>query len=64
MDPPYRKDMGQAALAAALAGGWLARKAFVVWEEAQPMQAPEGFNVQDQRRYGDTYITLMSKNHP
>jgi 16S rRNA (guanine966-N2)-methyltransferase len=64
MDPPYRKDMGQAALAAAVAGGWLARDAFVVWEEAQPMQAPEGFTLQDQRRYGDTYITLMSKNRP
>ena len=64
MDPPYRKDMGQAALVAALSGGWLAHKAFVVWEEAQPMQAPEGFTLQDQRRYGDTHITLMSKNRP
>jgi 16S rRNA (guanine966-N2)-methyltransferase len=62
MDPPYRKDMGDTALAAADSGGWLAPGAFIVWEEAQPMTAPAGFDLQDQRRYGDTWITLMSKH--
>lgn len=61
LDPPYRKDMGETALAAAEAGGWLAPGAFIVWEEAQSMSAPEGFEVTDERRYGDTHVTLMSR---
>ncbi|MEM9576376.1 MAG: 16S rRNA (guanine(966)-N(2))-methyltransferase RsmD [Pseudomonadota bacterium] len=62
IDPPYRKDMGSAALEAAHAGGWLAKEAFIVWEEAYPMAAPTGFEVVDNRKYGDTHITLLSKS--
>ncbi len=62
MDPPYRKDFGSAALAAADTGGWLARAAFVVWEEAHAVPAPDGFTLHDTRPYGDTHITLLSKN--
>ncbi len=62
LDPPYGKDLGQRALAQAGAAGWLAQDAFVVWEEAGPMQAPEGFTPVDQRKYGDSWITLLSKN--
>lgn len=62
LDPPYRKAMGEAALATAEAGGWLARDAFVVWEEAIPMPVPDGFDLVDRRKYGDTHITLMSKS--
>lgn len=61
LDPPYGKDLGAKALAVAEAGGWLAPDAFVVWEEAQPMLAPQGFTPVDQRRYGDTHVTLVSK---
>ncbi|WP_300059129.1 16S rRNA (guanine(966)-N(2))-methyltransferase RsmD [uncultured Roseobacter sp.] len=61
LDPPYGKALGEKALAVAEAGGWLAPAAFVVWEEAQPMAAPESFALVDQRRYGDTHITLLSK---
>ena len=60
LDPPYRMGFGAKAVASAIDGGWLARKAFIVWEEATPMEAPEGFAVVDARRYGDTHITLMS----
>ena len=62
LDPPYRKAMGEAALATADAGGWLSREAFVVWEEATPMPVPNGFDLVDRRKYGDTHITLMSKS--
>ncbi|WP_238364847.1 16S rRNA (guanine(966)-N(2))-methyltransferase RsmD [Mesobacterium pallidum] len=60
LDPPYGKAMGQAALAAATAGGWLAPEALVVWEESTPQQAPEGFTPLDTRRFGDTHVTFLS----
>ncbi|GAA6201816.1 16S rRNA (guanine(966)-N(2))-methyltransferase RsmD [Aquicoccus sp. SU-CL01552] len=59
LDPPYGKGMGQKALAAALAGGWLAPGALVVWEENAPMEPPEGFSLLDRRRYGETHVTLL-----
>ena len=61
LDPPYGKDLGGKALAAAATGGWLSPEAFVVWEEARQMPAPDGFAPVDHRRYGDTHITLLSK---
>ncbi|MDA7965853.1 16S rRNA (guanine(966)-N(2))-methyltransferase RsmD [Ruegeria sp.] len=64
LDPPYGKALGQKALAAAIAGGWLADNALVVWEENAPMQAPEGFTLQDSRKYGDTHISLMWRGNP
>lgn len=59
LDPPYGKGLGQKALAAAVAGGWIADEALVVWEESTAMTAPEGFALHDSRKYGDTFITLM-----
>ncbi|KIN65470.1 Methyltransferase [Sulfitobacter noctilucae] len=59
LDPPYGKGMGQVALASALAGGWLAPAATVVWEEAAPMLPPKGFERIDKRKYGDTHVTLL-----
>lgn len=59
LDPPYGKGLGQQALAAARAGGWLAPGALIVWEESAPMQAPDGFRMQDSRSYGDTHVTLL-----
>ncbi|MEX0317971.1 MAG: 16S rRNA (guanine(966)-N(2))-methyltransferase RsmD [Ruegeria sp.] len=59
LDPPYGKGLGQKALAAAVAGGWVAEDALVVWEESTPMAAPEGFELHDTRKYGDTHISLM-----
>lgn len=60
LDPPYGKGMGQRALSAARAGGWLAQGAVVVWEERTAMHAPEGFSRTDKRKYGDTHVTLLS----
>ena len=48
-----------AALAALAPGGWLAPGALIVWEEAPPPQPPDGFTLLDQRRYGDTIVTLL-----
>lgn len=59
LDPPYGKGMGEKALAAAQAGGWLAKDAMIVWEENAPMNAPEGFSRIDKRKYGDTHVTLL-----
>ena len=59
LDPPYGKSMGQKALAATTAGGWLTQDAMIVWEENTPMQAPPGFTRLDTRKYGDTHVTLL-----
>lgn len=64
MDPPYHKDLGAVALSVAQSGGWLSRHAFVVWEEAYPMDPPDGFYLIDRRKYGDTHVTLLSKSAP
>ncbi|MBN8185516.1 16S rRNA (guanine(966)-N(2))-methyltransferase RsmD [Salipiger thiooxidans] len=59
LDPPYGKALGDKALAAARDGGWLAPGALVVWEEKGPQLAPEGFTPLEDRRYGDTHVTLL-----
>jgi 16S rRNA (guanine966-N2)-methyltransferase len=59
MDPPYGKGLGEAALASAVAGGWLAPGAMVVWEEGVAPAVPPGFTQLDQRRYGETVVTLV-----
>ncbi|WP_334064798.1 16S rRNA (guanine(966)-N(2))-methyltransferase RsmD [Limimaricola cinnabarinus] len=62
LDPPYGKGLGARALASALAGGWIAPGALIVWEESAPQPAPEGFSPLDTRRYGDTHVTLMERD--
>ena len=59
LDPPYGRDLGQGALASALGGGWLAPGAMIVWEEAAPQPAPPGFTALDQRRHGQSWVTLL-----
>ena len=59
LDPPYGQGLGVKALASAKAQGWLAPKAMIVWEESAAQIAPLGFDTLDQRRYGDTWITLL-----
>ena len=57
-DPPYGKAMGEAALNAALVGGWIAPGALIVWEEGAAPTLPEGVTLEDQRKYGDTLVTI------
>jgi 16S rRNA (guanine966-N2)-methyltransferase len=59
LDPPYGKDLGEKALVAARKGGWLAPGGMVVWEEGVVPTVPAGFALTDQRKYGDTIVTLL-----
>lgn len=59
LDPPYGKALGERALASCQAGGWLAPGALVVWEESTAPEVPAGFDLIDQRKYGETLITLL-----
>lgn len=59
LDPPYGRRLGEAALTAAITGGWVAPGAVVVWEESTAPVLPTGFSQLDQRRYGDTLITIL-----
>jgi 16S rRNA (guanine966-N2)-methyltransferase len=59
LDPPYGKGLGREALASALAGGWLAPGALVVWEEAGPQMPLPGTTLLDRRSYGGTVVTLL-----
>ncbi len=59
LDPPYGRALGEAALDAAISGGWLAKAAVIVWEESAAVIPPPGCAQLDRRRYGDTQITLL-----
>jgi 16S rRNA (guanine966-N2)-methyltransferase len=58
VDPPYGRGLGEKALASALAGGWIAPGALVVWEEGVSHAPPPGLTELDRRRYGDTMIAI------
>ncbi len=58
LDPPYGKSLGAAAIAVAQKQGWIAPEALIVLEDSKP-QAVAGYEVLDQRRYGDTHIALL-----
>lgn len=59
MDPPYGKGLGELALTAARNAGWLANDALIIWEENSPQHAPDGYVLHDQRKYGDTWISIL-----
>jgi 16S rRNA (guanine966-N2)-methyltransferase len=58
LDPPYGQALGERAIASALAGGWIAPGAMIVWEESRPPLVPAPLAQIDQRRYGDSIVTL------
>ncbi len=62
LDPPYGRGLGERALAAALAGGWIAPGALIVWEESAPITPPAGLTLLDSRRYGDTMISILRRD--
>ena len=59
-DPPYGKDLGSAALASAMAGGWLAPGGLAVIEEAgdAAIVLPEGLALVDRRTQGDSQMVF------
>ncbi|MEE4346956.1 MAG: 16S rRNA (guanine(966)-N(2))-methyltransferase RsmD [Paracoccaceae bacterium] len=59
LDPPYGKGLGEIALAQALAQGWIAPEALIVWEDSAVITPPDGVELLDSRRYGDTVISLL-----
>lgn len=64
VDPPYGQGLGEKALAAALAGGWLADDALVVLEEAADAKiAPVvGLELVETRRIGDTQVAFLRRS--
>lgn len=61
LDPPYGKALGEVALTAALAGGWVSETALIVWEESAPITPPNGLRLIEERRYGDTMIRFLER---
>lgn len=57
LDPPYGMAMGEVALAALAA--WCAPEALVIWEESSKPLPPAGFELLDQRKYGDTLVSIL-----
>ncbi len=62
LDPPYGQGLGEIALTTLLQHNWLAPGATVVWEENAPPMIPAPFQTLDQRKYGQTTITIL--RHP
>jgi 16S rRNA (guanine966-N2)-methyltransferase len=60
-DPPYGRHLGEAALAAAAKGDWLASGAICVLEEAAAtgLDLPADFAVIDERAMGDTRLWFL-----
>jgi 16S rRNA (guanine966-N2)-methyltransferase len=64
LDPPYGQGLGERALTSAMAGGWVAPGALVVWEEGVNQTPPPGLTLLDSRRYGDTMIAIFRSTAP
>jgi 16S rRNA (guanine966-N2)-methyltransferase len=61
IDPPYRQQLAQEALASAREGGWLVPGALIAVEEAAKANfaAPEGFAQLERRCYDDTALIML-----
>lgn len=62
LDPPYRRGFGEAALSGALAGGWIAPHALIIWEEGGAVEAPAELDLLEEQRNGDTWLRLYSRH--
>jgi 16S rRNA (guanine966-N2)-methyltransferase len=62
LDPPYGRGLAEPALASARSGGWLARDALIVVEEAADaaFATPENFTEVERRRYDDTELVFLT----
>lgn len=61
MDPPYRRGLGEAALAALPLAGWLRQDTLVVLETGADEQTglPAGYEVADRRVQGDSQVIFL-----
>lgn len=59
-DPPYGHCLGEKAVEAALAGGWLTPDALIVIEDAAatPFQPPAGISMHERRTYTTTTLAF------
>lgn len=66
LDPPYRQDLIEPALASMSAGGWLVNGAVVVAEsdEHDRIVPSKGYLAFDHRTYGGTVVTLLRYGLP
>ena len=64
LDPPYGKGLGEAALASAVEGGWLAPGAIVVLEEEAKAEIGEipGLERIETRQAGDSQLVFLKFN--
>lgn len=61
LDPPYGRALGEPALAAALARGWIDDTALIVWEESAQVTPPDGWAILDQRKFGDSRMSFLAR---
>jgi len=63
IDPPYRSGLAGPALRALSQAGWLGPDAVVVVElgKAESFEAPEDFELVDQRRYGAARLFILRR---
>jgi 16S rRNA (guanine966-N2)-methyltransferase len=61
LDPPYGKGLGEIALAALAANGWIANDAIAIAEVGakEDFTVPEGFTALDERTYGAAKFVIM-----
>lgn len=61
LDPPYGRGLGEAALASAIAGGWLTPGALCVLEEdaAAEIALPAGVELVERRDQGDSALRFL-----
>ena len=62
LDPPYRRGLGEAALARLGSGGWITPQAIVVFECAEDeTPATQGFETLDRRDYGAAKVLFLRR---
>ena len=63
LDPPYREEVAPGVIVHLNRGGWLADGALCVTElhRRAPFEVPEGFEIADDRTYGDTRLLFLRK---
>ncbi len=63
LDPPYRSGLGDTALAALEAAGWVKDGALCIveTEAREDVAPPAGFTMLDERRYGRAKLTFLRK---
>lgn len=61
LDPPYGKSLGEAAMTQALAKGWIAPGALILWEESGAITPPTTCRFLETRSFGNSHIHVLRK---